>query len=128
MSERADADAVHAGLGDGADRFQRYAAGGFQEHVWSLVVAPEDRFSQPVRNHVVEQDDIWQKTDCPAELIEGIDLNLQGYSAFVHWEQLYGGLLVKGTSGALKRLPSAAQSGEMVVLDQDTIVQAHAVI
>ena len=118
MRQGAHADAIDAGFGDGADIVQRDAAGGFQKQITMALVAPLNDLSKVIQRHIVEEDNVRENMPCPIKLLEILNLNL-----------CYDGMLSsvsKGKcSGSRFRI---TQSGQVVVLDQNSIVKSHAMI
>ena len=72
VSEGADGDDVHAGLGDGSNRGQGDAPAGFE-----YGFAPEflDDFGHDSREHIVEEDDIGTGVDGFGDLLGMIALD-----------------------------------------------------
>src|SRR5258708_20498914 len=68
MSKRTDADAIHAGFGNRANRAQIYSAGRLQLHIWRSGIPPANSFAHLVKRHIVEQNDIPLTLSRPLQL------------------------------------------------------------
>ncbi len=122
MGQGADGDDVHARCGDGADGLEIDAAAGFELHGRPQAVAQRDCFTQRGWRHVVQQHDVDVALQHYGELFERVDLDFDERGRRVgrprtsaHVAQ-YGGKF------------GHRQMGDVVVLDQHGIVQAHAVV
>ena len=120
MRQRAEADAIDARLRDRAKSAERHATGRFEEDAGSDGIPTSDRLAQDWRRHVVEEDDIGGGGQCDFELLEGIDLDLEG-----HFLTMFGTGQPDGARDHIGRPP---QGGEMIVFDEDAIAEAHSVI
>ncbi len=114
MRDRAGRQIIDAGLGDRRGGFKRDPARGFEHQ---LAGDHLDRGAHVVRAHVVEQRHIRAaRVQHLAQLIERIDLDLD-----LH--QMSGDGL-----RALEHGRDAARDRDVVVLDQDRVVEAEAMI
>ena len=78
MGQRADADPIDAGLGQGSDRKKTYTTGGLELNPGSGGITPSDGLSDLLGPEVVNQDDIGRAIERTIELFEGIDFDLDG--------------------------------------------------
>ena len=115
MGERADRDEIDAGRRDRSDVVEADAAGGFELRRRAGPIAGGDGGAEAVEVHVVEE----QAGGAGGE--GGIDLG--GIPAFDLDRQ--AGM---GVAGAGDRIGEAAGEGDVVLLDQDRVVEAHPVV
>ena len=117
MRDSADADEVHARLGDGADGGEIHAAAGL-----GLRASGDegDGGAELVGGHVVEEDDVRAGVHGLGDLIKSVRFNFDFELRIARTGTLDGG-------GDGVRL-LVAQGSEMVVLDENEIVEADAMI
>ena len=117
MGQGADRDEVDAGLGGGADGLKVDVAGGLEGRLAAgrVDVAEFDRGAHRRRVHVVEEELVGAGAEGVGGLVEVADLDLH--------RQL-GMRLARRVDG----LRDAARGGDVVLLDQEGVEEAHAVI
>ncbi|CDN41104.1 hypothetical protein BN871_AB_01020 [Paenibacillus sp. P22] len=116
IREGADGNDVHAGLGDGPDRFQPHPARRFRKDMGRTALDQTNGLRHKLRLHIVEHDDVRAAIKSFADLLHRFRLDLD-----LHRVRDDG-------TGRDHGRGDAAGSLDMVVLDHDGVVQAEAVI
>src|SRR5262249_40358734 len=122
VRERADADAVHAGFGDGSDVGKRDAAGGFQKNPVILVtlrVAAHYSLGKFAWGHVVQHDNIRRERECFVKLLEVLHLDFDRN----RWS-----IPASSFNSCSNRRRFFFEGGQMVVLDKDAVIEAYPMI
>mmetsp|Transcript_27512 Transcript_27512/g.69780 ORF Transcript_27512/g.69780 Transcript_27512/m.69780 type:complete len:316 (-) Transcript_27512:174-1121(-) len=121
------ADPVHARLRDGPDRLEAHPPRSLQQYAAARGVPHLDRLTQLVRPHVVEQHKVnptlWQRQQRP-KLLQVVHLDLEKFDLHALAPQLFGPL--DRSPHALSHL-RGSHPGNVVVLDQDSVVQPQSV-
>ncbi len=117
MGERADGNVIHAGFGNGADIGEIDAAAGLGQGAALHFFHGETKLNE---SHVVQEDNVGGCGDGLINLFEciGLDFNLEF--------GITGAGAGNGGGDGIGRF--IAQGGEMVVLDEDHVIEAMAVI
>ena len=111
MRERAHRQEVHAGLRVGRGVAQGEPAGGLQE---GAPPDDADRLRALLGGEVVQQDEVGARVHDLAELVQGVDLDLDGD--------------LGEASRTAEGLGDAARGDHVVVLDQGRVGQGHPVV
>src|SRR5690348_4507282 len=112
LGQCADGDAVDAGFGDGADAFEVDAAGDFQR---DAAGGEGDGFAQHHVGEFVQQHAVGAGFDRLAQFVQRFDFAIEEHAG------------TRGARGA-DRIGDAAGRGNVVFLDQDRVVETHAVV
>ena len=138
MRQCADADPLNAGFGDAADAAEVHAAGCLQLDGRSDRAAPGDGLAEFARLHVVQQHQVRTGRQHRVELIERIHFDLDDHRRRGVRSRLLpeeaagqpdglGGRVAEGI-GCSRRRRRLRTEGQVVVLDEDGLEQAGAMV
>ncbi len=117
MGEGADGNEIHAGPGDGANGFQGHAAAGFGA---GAAIHEPDRSSQVLQIHVVQQHDVGAGFHGLRHLPEGV-----GFHFNFQLRKFFSRAGDGGSDGIGFFI---SQGGQVIVLDQNHVEKAQAMI
>ena len=78
VGQRPDADPIHAGIGQRFDAVEIHTAGGFELDQGRGGITPADGLDNVREFEIVEEYDVGRARDRPVELLERINLDLNG--------------------------------------------------
>ena len=120
MGEGADAEGIHAGGGDGVGGLQVDAAGGLELGDLGGGAGDGHALAHQVARHIVEHNPFGLGAQGGLELLDGLDLDLDGQEGIG---------LARGLDGEVQALGvTAGPEGAMVILHQHAVVEAEAMV
>ena len=119
MRQPTEANAIDSGRGDRGDASERDATRGLQQHTGGLLIPGGDRLGELTVGHVVEQHHVGPPLEGVLQLFQRVNLNLDEHSRIA---------AISSDRDGRRDVPGIAKAGQVVVLDQDRVKEAHPVI